>query len=130
MDASPPTLLALTRDRQYPGLRLLLLFGSRAHGEARTGSDWDLGYLASPEFDADPLLADLMTALGSDRVDLVDLGRAGGQLRFRAARDGRVVLEATPGTFARFWLEAVSFWCDVAPIVGPGYEDALARFPR
>jgi predicted nucleotidyltransferase len=35
-----------------PHLRLLLLYGSRARGDAHARSDWDFGYLADPEFDA------------------------------------------------------------------------------
>ena len=69
-------------------LRLLVLFGSQARGEARPDSDWDLGYLAGAGFDPDALLLDLVTRLGTDRVDLVDLARAGAQLRFKAAAEG------------------------------------------
>ena len=42
------------------------------------------------------LLGVLVEAVGSDRVDLVDLRRAGGLLRFRVARDGQVVYEPRP----------------------------------
>src|SRR5438552_824836 len=59
------------------GLELLVLFGSRARGEARQGSDWDFGYLADERFDPLDLLLPLVTALGTDRIDLVDLRRAG-----------------------------------------------------
>jgi predicted nucleotidyltransferase len=115
---------------KHPGLRLLLLFGSRARGDAREGSDWDLGYLAESGMDADALLLDVVNTLGTDRVDLVDLARAGAQIRFRAARDGRVLHEARPGLFARFWVEAVDFWCDVEPLLRTGYREALARLRR
>lgn len=54
----------------HRGLRLLLLFGSRARRDAREGSDWDLGYLAGPELDPSALLLDVVTALRPDRVDL------------------------------------------------------------
>ena len=113
-----------------PGLTLLLIFGSRARSDAGAASDWDFGYVGSGIFDPDRFLAVLVSALGSDRVDLVDLQRAGGLLRFRAARDGRPVYEAEPDAFARFWLDAVSFWCDVAPIVQRGYDAILAELPR
>jgi predicted nucleotidyltransferase len=110
-----------------PGLEMLLLFGSRARGDFRAESDWDFGYLAAPGFDADGLLADLVLHLGTDRVDLVDLSRASGLLRFRAAKEGRLLWEASPETFERFWFETVSFWCDMQPILQQGYEDVLAR---
>ena len=109
------------------GLRLLVLFGSRARGDPHEASDWDFGYLGSSTFDPDRLLPALIRTLGTDRVDLADLRRAGALLRFRAARDGQPLYEAAPDEFARFWLDAVSFWCDVAPMVREGYEAALAR---
>lgn len=109
------------------GLRLLLLFGSRARADARARSDWDLGYLAGPELDPSALLLDVVTALRTDRVDLVDLARAGAQVRFRAAAEGRVVHAADEGTFQRFWTDAVTFWCDAEPVIRKGYADVLAR---
>jgi predicted nucleotidyltransferase len=115
---------------RHPHLRLLVLFGSRARGDAREQSDWDFGYLAQEGFDPDALLLDLVNALGTDRIDLVDLARAGGQMRFRAARDGRALYEAEEGIFQTFWLEAVGFWCDVEPVVRAGYADVLARLRR
>ena len=112
------------------GLRLLVLFGSRARGDAADLADWDFGYQADRTFDPDRLLADFVRQLDSDRIDLVDLARAGGQLRYRAARDGRPLYEARPGEFARFWTEAVTFWCDAASILGPAYADVLDRLAR
>ena len=109
------------------GLSLLVLFGSRARRESREGSDWDLGYLGGPEMDTSALLLDVVTALGTDRVDLVDLARAGAQVRFRAAADGRIVFAADESAFERFWLEAVSFWCDAEPVIRMGYADVLTR---
>ena len=115
---------------RHPKLRLLILFGSRARGDAREESDWDLGYLAEDGMDPDALLLDLVDTLGTDRVDLVDLARAGAQIAFRAAADGRVLYEAAPGLFRQFWFEAVDFWCDVEPILRSGYADVLARLRR
>jgi len=114
----------------HPGLRLLVLFGSRARGDARVESDWDLGYLGDAGLDPDALLLDLVKSLGTDRVDLVDLARAGAQIRFRAASEGRAVHEAEAGVFDRFWIDAVDFWCDVEPLLRAGYADVLARLRR
>jgi predicted nucleotidyltransferase len=115
--------------RRHPGLRLLVLFGSRARAETGPRSDWDLGYLAGPPFDPDALLAELVEALGADRVDLVDLDRAGAQLRYRVAAEARVLHTADPEAFPRFWMDAVSFWCDAGPLIEAGYRDVLARLP-
>jgi len=115
---------------RHPNLRLLLLFGSRARGDAQERSDWDLGYLANPGLDPDALLLDLVNALGTERVDLVDLARAGAQVRFRAAGEGRVLHEAEPGVFSKFWIEAVDFWCDAGPLLRAGYAQVLGRLRR
>ena len=130
MSSIDPRLAQFIRESPPPGLRLLLLFGSRARGDAGHLADWDFGYLADAAFDPDRLLAGVAAQVGSDRIDLVDLSRAGGQLRYRAARDGRAVFEARPGEFARFWMEAVTFWCDAAPVLGRGYADVLDRIAR
>lgn len=121
----PPRLAALAAT--HPGLRVLLLFGSRARGDVHPHSDWDFGYLASPGFDPDALLADLVEALIVDRVDLVDLERASGLLRFRAASDGVLVHELEPGAADRFRVEAARFWHDVEPVLRPAYERYLQQ---
>jgi predicted nucleotidyltransferase len=113
-----------------PGLRLLVLFGSRSRSDSRDGSDWDLGYLAGPDFDPDALLAVLVVALETERIDLVDLSRAGAVLRYHAARDGRPLAVLEEGAFERFCIEAVTFWCDIAPILEAGYTDVLAGLAR
>jgi len=109
-----------------PALSLLVLYGSRARGDARDGSDWDFGYLADPAFDPDDFLAGLVVALGDDRVDLVDLGRAGGQLRYRAAADGVPVWERE-AAFDAFRIAAVSYWLDMQDVIRAEYSRALER---
>jgi predicted nucleotidyltransferase len=126
--ATPEDLAALAT--ATPGLRLLLLFGSRARGEAAASSDWDFGYLAGEGFDPDELLAHLVGRLNTERIDLVDLERANGLLRYRAAAEGKRLHEGVPGEFERFWLDAVSFWYDAEPILLAGYEDVLERIGR
>ena len=99
---------------QQPGLGALVLFGSRARGEAAATSDWDFGYLADREFDPAAFLAAIVYELGTEEVDLVDLSTASGLLRFRAARDGRL-LWGDERLIEHFRLEAASFWCDAEP---------------
>lgn len=124
---SPETPEALAEAvRDTPGLDVLMLFGSRARHDARPQSDWDFAYLASGALDVAGLTVTLVTAVGTDRIDLVDLNGAGGLLRYRAACDGQVVFEARPGLADRFRLEAAQFWCDAAPVLERGYEDVLA----
>jgi predicted nucleotidyltransferase len=125
---SPRILEALVRLAQAtPRLELLMLFGSRARGDAHEGSDWDFAYLAGDQLDVATLLGAVVELVGSDRVDLVDLRRASGLLRYRAARDGQVVFEARPRLAEAFRLEAAQFWCDAAPVLQRGYDDLLAE---
>lgn len=106
-------------------IRLLVVFGSRARDEARASSDWDLGVVAEPGFDVDSLRATLAGLLRTDHVDLVDLSRASGQLRYRVARDGVPVYTRNPGEWRSFWTDAVSFWCDAGPVLRRAYAGVL-----
>jgi predicted nucleotidyltransferase len=112
--------------RQNAGVRLGVVFGSRARGDATAASDWDIGIVGDADLDHDALLADLVRSLGTDRIDLVDLEQAGALVRFRAARDGVAVFERGRDAFADFWHEAVDFWCDAGPVIRAGYEAVLA----
>lgn len=129
MDENAPVLLISVREvaERHAGLELLVLFGSRGRGDETARSDWDFGYIGDERFDPDRLLADLVLALGTERVDLANLKRANGLLRFRAARDGKPIFEVRPEAFARFWFEAVSFWCDAEPVLREGYQGVLER---
>lgn len=126
----PDTATLCSQVEDVCGLELLLLFGSRGRGTATASADWDFGYLATDDLDVSALLATLVTATGSDRVDLADLARASGLLRHRAAQDGVVVFEATPGSAERFRLEAARFWCDAAPVLDRAYDALLAGLKR
>jgi predicted nucleotidyltransferase len=132
--ATPSRLHADERLRELatrrPGLSLLVLHGSRARGDAHERSDWDFAYQADRDFDPDELLAALVEHLGVDRIDLVDLDRAGALLRFRAARDGVLVFERAPGRYERFLLAAIDTWCDLAPVLEPAYTRTLASLTR
>jgi predicted nucleotidyltransferase len=124
---TPEDLRARLRDVLDPReLHLLVLLGSRARADHRPDSDWDVGYRAGPGFDVGGLVADLTRLLGTDAVDAVDLAAASAVLRFRSARDGRVLYERTDGEFERFQQEAVRFWCDAGPVVRRAQDDLLA----
>jgi predicted nucleotidyltransferase len=112
------------------GLRLLALHGSRSRDDARPDSDWDFGYLCDGGFDLDELRAHLVQALDCDRVDLADLRRASGQLRYRVARDGQVVFARHEGDWERFWMDAVSFWCDAGPVLRKAYDGSVRELTR
>ena len=113
--------------RRAAGLRLLVLYGSRGRGDAHEASDWDFAFLADANFDADGLLALLAERLNVDGIDLADLNRAGALLRHRVARDAVVVFEREPGTFEQYWIDAVTAWCDMEPVLARAYDGALER---
>lgn len=111
---------------QLHGVRLLLLFGSRGRGQALESSDWDFAFLGTANTDPAAVAADLSLLVGTDRLDIVDLARASGVLRYHAARDGQMVFADHPETFERFWWEAVDFWCDAEPTLRAAYAAMLA----
>jgi predicted nucleotidyltransferase len=112
---------------RHPALELLVLLGSRATGTAHERSDWDFGVLARPGHDVDlpRLAADLMALVGDDDVDVVDLTRASAVLRRDAASVGVVLVERRPDAFLDFALEALTFWCDIEPVVRRAHAEVL-----
>lgn len=108
-----------------PGLRLVVLFGSRAQGHARASSDVDLGVLC--EGDSDALLLDVIRLLGTDRVDVVDLRRASPLLAMSAARHGRPLHEGEPAAFASFASLSLRRYNDAARFYR-GRERAIRLF--
>lgn len=130
MDESLRQQLAVLASR-HAGLHLLLLHGSRAtNRDLRPDSDWDFGYLAEERFDPEAVRVDFVRALNTEQIDLVDLARAGAQLRFRAARDARVIFSSRTDVFPRFWHEAVEFWCDAGPLLQQEYSAILEDLTR
>ncbi len=116
--------------KDLQGLDLLFLFGSRARGDFHAASDWDFAYLGAAHVDGEGLLATLVLTCGTDRVDLVDLARAGGLLRYRVARDGQAIVERPQGAADRFRVEAAAFWCDAGPLLEREYEAILTNLPQ
>jgi hypothetical protein len=114
---------ALRDDAALRGISVLVLHGSRARGDHRPGSDWDFGFLGSP--DVGRLSARLVEVVGVEAVDVVDLARAGALLRFRAAAEG-VLIAGDPGEFLRFRLQATQFWCDAGPVIRAAQDALLA----
>ena len=99
----------------------------RARGDAAANADWDFGFLADRSVDPLTISAALAEVVRSERLDLVNLERASGLLRYRAARDGVCVYEARAGIFDRFRFEAARFWFDAEPVLRPGYDAVLDR---
>ena len=95
-----------------PDLELVVLFGSSVKGRRHPDSDVDVGVRCAGPADLDSLHRLLAPALGTDRLDLVDLRRAGPILAMQVARSGRVLYESRPWTFRQFQSLASRRYCD------------------
>jgi predicted nucleotidyltransferase len=115
--------------RDQPGLRLLLLVGSRSRGDAHPLSDWDFAYIADNGFDPSELRRRLSLALGSDQLDLVDLSPASALFRHRAAVDARLVY-GEQDLFDEFRIAAATVYLDMEPVLTRAYRDVLAEAQR
>jgi predicted nucleotidyltransferase len=109
------------------------LFGSRAEGRARPDSDHDVAVLFGRDdlpLDAtERLAADLAAVLGT-RVDVVDLARAGLELRGRVAEAGRLLYSADDAVRVRFEVDARMRWIEFRPVVEQTTRSFLARVAR
>ena len=102
--------------RAMPTLDLLVLFGSTVTGRRRAGSDLDIAARFDGPTDLDALYLALAGRLGSDRLDLIDLRRAGPLLAFEVARSGRLLFERRRGMFREFQSLASRRYCDTAKL--------------
>ncbi|MGH9387264.1 MAG: type VII toxin-antitoxin system MntA family adenylyltransferase antitoxin [Vicinamibacterales bacterium] len=85
-----------------PELQLIVLFGSTARGRAGTQSDVDVAVSTDATADLDALYLALAPAFRTDRLDIVNLRRAGPLLAFDIARSGVVLFERSPGIYRQF----------------------------
>jgi predicted nucleotidyltransferase len=100
----------------WPELKLAVLFGSQARGEARSGSDADLGLLLAP-YSSDLRVrveAELGRAAGGP-VDIVLLDDAPPLLRFEIAREGVLLFQREDHLWTDFKARAMVDWWDWAP---------------
>ncbi len=101
--------------RRHP-VRLAYLFGSAAHAPEQC-QDVDIAVLPDAGFSYTNLYADLSLALGTDRLDLVDLRRAPSYLAAEIFLKGRCILEKSEEDRMRFeggkrseWRENRHWW--------------------
>lgn len=95
------------------GVRLVYVFGSLAEG--RPADDVDLALLMR-EGSALDLWIELNEALGTDRLDLVDLAAAGPVLRFTIVRDGRLVYRESEEAENEFETAALREYWDTSQL--------------
>jgi predicted nucleotidyltransferase len=114
---SPSLVSALARSAaETPGVRLVLLFGSAARGQARTDSDADIGVLGGKFWDQMQLGGELSVGLRRE-PHVVDLAEVSDWLRFEAARDGILIYESEPGLWSGFKATAMLRFFDLVPII-------------
>jgi predicted nucleotidyltransferase len=105
--ATAELLRALSRALEAePGVRVAVLFGSEARGQATAGSDVDVAVVA-PGVDRLALVSRLSLAVGRD-VDVVSLDDPGVPLLSAIVRDGIPVREATRGAYAGWRARALA----------------------
>lgn len=97
---------------RVPELALVVLFGSTVKGRRRAGSDVDVAVRCAGSADLDVLHGLLAPALGTDRLDLIDLRHASPILAMEVARSGRLLFESHTGTFRQFQSLASRRYCD------------------
>jgi predicted nucleotidyltransferase len=106
MDAEAQVIEALRGAlRGRKDVRVALLFGSRARGRARPGSDADVA-VEGRGLNPLALAADLSEAAGVE-VDVVDLSRAGYPLLNAVLRDGILLHEGERGAAASWRTRAI-----------------------
>jgi len=111
-----------------PDVDLLVLFGSRARGAARAGSDVDIAVGLCDRGLATRRAVEV--AIGralNARVDITFFDNAPPQLRFEIARSGVLVSERTTGAWARERARAMIDWWDWAPLARRIHARAVSR---
>jgi len=116
------------RAASLPEVKLAVLFGSTARGQARKGSDVDLGLLVDP--DTRPVRLHVEAELGraaARETDVIYLNEAPPLLRFEISREGVVILEREEGLWTSFKARAMVDWWDWAPYAKRIEEAAIRR---
>jgi uncharacterized protein len=108
---------------------MAVLFGSRAKGRARQGSDVDVGILWADGISStqkDNVL-DRMERAVRATADAIDLDDAPPLLRMEVAKTGVLVLARSSDAWPRFRARAMLDWWDFAPYARRMHEAARAR---
>ncbi len=98
----------LARVCREAGIELLVAFGSAIDPEWPVPPrDLDLAVLLAGDSDLLRAFNALATHLGTERIDVMDLGRAGDVARAQALGRGELLYERTSGTFAEQQILAI-----------------------
>lgn len=116
-----PTIEELKKlSQQIPGiipdLKMLVLFGSRATGEAQANSDWDFAILYDQAAHTKdnawgifelPMLIGKIFNINADKIDIVELNHCSWLIAHFVARDGILIFEKDPSGFEYFRLTSL-----------------------
>ena len=113
----------VARFSTFPEVVAVYLFGSTARGTQGKRSDVDIAILTrageTPRRRSRPLVEYVQAAcdaLGTDRVDVVLLGRASIVLRHEVFREGTLLLVRDPEVLSRFREESSREYLDTIPL--------------
>jgi uncharacterized protein len=110
-----------------PEVKLAVLFGSTARGQAGPRSDVDLGVLLAPDTrDVRSKVQDEMWRAAGRTVDVIFLDKAPPLLRFEIARDGVLLHQEEDHLWTDFKTKAMLDWWDWEPIA-KRIEEALIQ---
>ncbi|MBD2196819.1 MULTISPECIES: type VII toxin-antitoxin system MntA family adenylyltransferase antitoxin [Calothrix] len=111
--------LASQLPEKIPYLKMLILFGSRATGNANAKSDWDFAVLCDEEqreayiknnisglFEL-PMLIGEVLKINADHIDIVELNQCSWLIAHFVARDGILLFEKYPEQFESFRLNSL-----------------------
>lgn len=101
------------------GLRLVLLFGSQARGEAKKGSDIDIAILAPKRLTEEEIIYlnyEFTNILPIDRVDLVDLHGAPPLLMKQIADSAEIIYNINSYDFQNFQIYAAKLYAEARPL--------------
>jgi len=112
------------------GIQVVIVYGSAATGNMRTGSDVDVAVLFEKPLDMEMRLAvwDRLTDALKCEVDVVDLYGLGGEILHQILTQGRVVIKNDAQAFFRILQRMVYNEEDFMPQVRKVLEARVRRF--
>lgn len=98
------------------GIKLVILFGSRAKGSNLDRSDYDLALMQDESFDIIKMTMEICRVLETDKVDIIDIRQVSPLLGMEIAKYGKIIFESKPGLFNSFKSLIFRKYCDTKKI--------------
>ena len=100
------------------GIKMILLFGSRAQGNSRQDSDLDLGILFTDvPLELAPIISDLITIFKNYSIDLAVLNHSDPVLKFEIIANYKILYCSDPEIFINFYLNTIKQYNDVQKLL-------------